>query len=242
MDLSGFFQFILLAVMVILISVGLDRLYAAVVPFRSLYYAIRLPGVVLHEIAHMVGCVVTGAEIKKVVYFSQEGGSVTYSEPRIPVVGTVIISTAPLFFLPLVLAGLTWIFGTYFGCSVAPVVPLTGDLVAGSEDMFKNVIPLFSANLVVHPNGWFFLYLFLCGSIVLSLAPSGQDFKNAAIGIGSLLVICLLLVNSGFGPGIALVSLVASPMIAAFSTGLLFEMIALVLALPFILIFVVRRT
>ena len=241
MDLSGFFQFILLAVMVILISVGLDRLYAAVVPFRSLYYAIRLPGVVLHEISHMIGCVVTGAEIRKVVYFSQEGGSVTYSEPRIPVVGTVIISTAPLFFLPLILAVLTWIFGTYFGCSVPPVVPLTGDLVAGSEDIFKNVIPLFSSNLIVHPNGWFLVYLFVCGSIVLSLAPSGQDFKNAAIGIGFLLALCLLILKSGFGPGIALVSLIASPMITAFSTGLLFEMIALVVALPFLLIFIVRR-
>jgi len=242
MDISGFFQFILLAVMVILVSVGLDRLYAAVVPFRSLYYAIRLPGVVLHEIAHMVGCVVTGAEIKKVVYFSPEGGSVTYSEPKIPVLGTVIISTAPLFFLPLILAGLTWIFGTYFGCSVPPVVPLTGDLVAGSEEMLKNVITLFSLNLVVHLNGWFFLYLFLCGSIVLSLAPSGQDFRNAAIGIGSLLVICLLIVNYGFEPGIALISLIASPMITAFSTGLLFEMIAVVVALPFIMIFVLRKT
>jgi len=241
MDISGFFQFILLAVMVILISVGLDRLYAAVVPFRSLYYAIRLPGVVLHEISHMIGCVVTGAEIRKVVYFSQEGGSVTYSEPRIPVVGTVIISTAPLFFLPLILAVLTWIFGTYFGCSVPPVVPLTGDLVAGSEDIFKNVIPLFSSNLIVHPNGWFLVYLFVCGSIVLSLAPSGQDFKNAAIGIGFLLALCLLILKSGFGPGIALVSLIASPMITAFSTGLLFEMIALVVALPFLLIFIVRR-
>ena len=242
MDLSGFFQFILLAVMVILISVGLDRLYATVVPFRSLYYAIRLPGVVLHEIAHMIGCLVTGAEIRKVVYFSQEGGSVTYSEPRIPVVGTVIISTAPLFFLPLILAGLTWIFGTYFGCSVPQVVPLTGDLVTGSEDMFRNVITLFSSNLVVHFNGWFFLYLFLCGSIVLSLAPSGQDFRNAAIGIGSLLVICLLIVNSGFGPGIALISLIASPMITAFSTGLLFEMIAVIVALPVVVIFLARRS
>ena len=242
MDISGFFQATLLAVMVILISVGLDRLVAQVIPFRSLYYAIRLPGVVLHEIAHMIGCLLTGAEIRKVVYFSKEGGSVTYSGPKIPILGTVIISTSPLFFLPLILAGLTWIFGTYFGCIVPPVVPLAGDLVAGSEDMFKNVITIFSLNLIVHLNGWFFLYLFLCGSIVLSLAPSGQDFRNAAIGIGSLLVICLLIVNSGFEPGIALVSLIAAPMITAFSTGLLFEMIAVIVALPFIIIYVVRRT
>jgi len=242
MDISGFFQAILLAVMVILISVGLDRLFIQVVPFRSLYYAIRLPGVVLHEISHMIGCLVTGAEIRKVVFFSKEGGSVTYSEPGIPILGTVIISTAPLFFLPLILAGLTWIFTTYFGCIVPPVVPLTGDLVAGSEDMIKNIIIIFSQNLIDHPNGWFFLYLFLCGSIVLSLAPSAQDFKNAAIGIGSLLAICLLIVNYGFGPGIALISLIASPMITAFSTGLLFEMITVIVVLPFIILFVVRRT
>ena len=32
--------------------------------------------------------------------------------------GNVIISTAPLFFLPLVLAALTWVFGTYAGVLV----------------------------------------------------------------------------------------------------------------------------
>ncbi|WAC04002.1 MAG: M50 family metallopeptidase [Methanoregula sp.] len=242
MDISGFFQFIVLAVMVILISAGLDRLFAQVVPFRTLYYAIRLPGVVLHEISHMIGCLLTGAEIRKVVYFSKEGGSVTYSESKIPILGTVIISTAPLFFLPLILAGLTLVFGTYFGCFVPQVIPLTGDLVAGSEDIFKNVITIFSQNLIVHPNGWFFLYLYLCGSIVLSLAPSGQDFKNAAIGIGALLVFFLLIVNSGFEQGISLISLFVAPMITAFSIGLMFEIITVLVALPFVMIYALRTT
>ncbi|MCX6686921.1 MAG: M50 family metallopeptidase, partial [Methanoregula sp.] len=116
MDIAGFFNFIILALLVILVSVGLDRLYARIAPFRLFYYALRFPGVVLHEIAHVAGCLVTGAEIKKIVLFSETGGSVTYANPKIPLLGTVIISTAPLFVLPLTLAGLTWIFGTYFGC------------------------------------------------------------------------------------------------------------------------------
>lgn len=242
MDLPGFFSCVILAALVILISFGLDRLFAQVVPFRSLYYAIRLPGVVLHEIAHIAGCLMTGARIRKVVFFSKEGGSVTYAEPKIPILGTVIISTAPLFFLPLVLAGLTWIFGTYLGCFVPPFVTLAGDLSAGIPDMIKTVMTIFSFNLFTRFNGWFFLYLYLCGSIVLSLAPSGQDFKNAALGIGSLLVLCLLIVKSGFEPGILLISLFVGPLVTALSIGCMFEMIAVLVALPFVLIYVVRTT
>lgn len=240
MNLSGIFSCVILAVIVVLISFGLDRLFVRVVPFQSLYYAIRLPGVVLHEIAHMAGCVITGARIGKVVLFSKEGGSVTYTEPKIPVLGTVIISTAPLFFLPLVLAGLTWIFGTYLGCFVLPFVTLGGDLSTSFLDMINNVIAIFSSNLITKFNGWFLLYLYLCGSIVLSLAPSGQDFKNAAFGIGSLLAICLLIIQSGVEPGIALISLFAASMVTAFSIGLMFEMIAVLVALPFILIYFAR--
>jgi hypothetical protein len=241
MDSSGFFSFVILAVLVIVISGGLDRLLAHVAPFRLFYYAIRLPGVVLHEIAHMAGCVLSGAEIKKVVLFSETGGSVTYARPKIPLFGTVIVSTAPLFILPLILAGLTWLFGTYFGCYVPPLFPSGWGTVPGFYGMIHEVTAIFSINLVSRFNGWFLLYLYLAGSIILSLAPSGQDLRNAAVGIGILFITCLLVIWSGIQGTITMMGLVLSPMNTAFSIGLMYEMIAAVVAVPFLALYGMRR-
>jgi hypothetical protein len=232
--ISGFVNFIILAVLVMLISVGLDRLFIHIVPFRLFYYAMRFPGVVLHEVAHIAGCLISGAEIKKIVLFSETGGSVTYAKPRIPLIGTVIISTAPLFVLPLILAGVTWIFGSYFGCYVPLAFPSGWDAGTGLYDMINGVITIFKTNLITHFNGWFLLYLYLIGSIILSLSPSGQDIKNAAVGIGILMALCLLVIGTGYQPGIALISLIISLMNNAFSVGLMFEIITVVVAIPFL--------
>ena len=241
MDISGFLSFVVLAVLVMVISGGLDRLLAQVAPFRLFYYAIRLPGVVLHEIAHIAGCVLSGAEIRKIVLFSETGGSVTYARPKIPLFGTVIISTAPLFILPLILAGLTWLFGTYFMCYVPPLFPSGWGTVPGFYEMIHEVITIFSINLVSRFNGWFLLYLYLTGSIILSLAPSGQDLRNAAVGIGVLFIICLLVIWSGFQGAITVVGLILAPMNTAFSVGLMYEMITAVVAVPFLAMYGIRR-
>jgi hypothetical protein len=241
MDISGFLSFVILAVLVILISAGLDRLFAHVVPFRLFYYALRLPGVVLHEVAHVGGCMVAGAEIKKVVLFSKTGGSVTYTEPKIPLFGTVIISSAPLFALPLVLAGLTWIFGTYFNCYVPPVFPQGLETTSALYGMVHEVITIFSINLLSRFNGWFLVYLYLVGSIILSLAPSEQDLRNAAVGIGIIFTLCLFVLWSGFLGAGMLISLIITPMNTAFSIGLMFEMITAVISVPFVLIFAIVR-
>ena len=167
---------------VILISRALDILWAQVIPIRFFYYIIRAPGVVVHELSHVFGCVIMGAKIKKVVLFSEEGGSVTYSRPKIPYLGDLVIGTAPLFCLPLVLAGFTWIFSTYLGCEFPPF--LQG--VNSTDELFllaAGIIGMFVQNLVVVFNPWFLLYLYITLTLVLSVAPSMQDIKNAAIGI-----------------------------------------------------------
>ena len=242
MDIPEFFNVIMLALLVILVSVGLDRLYARIAPFRLVYYALRFPGVVLHEIAHVAGCVVTGAEIKKVVLFSETGGSVTYVNPKIPFLGTVIISTAPLFILPLTLAGLTWLFGTYFGCDVPPVFPSGMGSVAEFYAMIHEIPFLFFTNLVMRFNGWFLVYVYLAGSITLSLAPSRQDFLNAAVGIVLIFTLCLLVFWAGFPTLITAIGLVIAPMTTAFSIGLMYEIVTACVSVPFILLYAIMRS
>ena len=111
MDISSFFFIFITGVIAHCPLVCARPLWAAAIPVRIIYLFIRFPGVVLHECSHIIGCLVTGARIRKVVLFSKDGGSVTYSRPLLPYIGDVIISTAPLFLLPLALSFITWVFG-----------------------------------------------------------------------------------------------------------------------------------
>lgn len=240
MDTTGYLTFLLLAATVTAASYVLDRLYAEVLPARFLYAAIRLPGIALHELAHVAGCLVTGARIRNVVLFSKEGGSVTYAGPKIPVLGTVIISTAPLLLLPLVLSLLTWTFSSFLGCSLAIPLPETGSSEAPFQ-LIATIASLFSENLVVRFNGWFLLYLFLCVSIILSLAPSRQDFANAAAGIALIALAGLIVIASGYTPAVTLLGRVLDLMAYPFMLGFIFEMIVAVVSLPLIIIYGIRN-
>jgi hypothetical protein len=227
----SFLFVVLTGILVMGISAVLDRIWARALPLRVCYLFIRAPGVVVHEITHIIGCLITGAKIKKVVLFSGEGGSVTYESPKIPLIGNVIISTAPLFGIPLVLAGLTWIFGTYLGCTLFSSVPSLTSL-AGAGSLVTTAITILYQNLIVQFNGWFLLYLYLTVSLVLSLSPSMQDIRNATFGLFILIVLGLLIIASNIPIAITLLGEVMTLFATGLTLGLMFELIALVVTIP----------
>ena len=171
----------------------LDHIWARVLRSSWPYFLVSAPGVVVHECAHIIGCLITGAKIKKVVLISREGGMVTYAPPAIPLFGNVIISTAPLFFLPLVLAALTWVFGNLRLRFLSAMPSL--DSAASLYQLISMIGQTLYQNLFVAFNGWFLLYLYLVTSLVLSFSPSMQDLKNAVVGILILIIagFCILL-------------------------------------------------
>jgi hypothetical protein len=231
MDTSGFFLILFTGVMVIALSYGLDRLWAAAAPGRIFYLIIRAPGVVLHECSHIIGCIVTGARIHKIVLFSQDGGSVTYSRPALPLIGDVIISTAPLFLLPLALSFITWAFSVYLGC-IFPVFPTTLQSSAELIDLGRSVIGTFPDNLHTRFNGWFLLFLYLTVSIVLSAAPSSRDLKNAAAGSGLLILAGIITVWSGIPWAVAVLDSLVRLLGYGFMLGLVYGLVALAISLP----------
>jgi hypothetical protein len=240
METAGFLLVIATGIAVILISLALDFLWAQVIPVRFFYSILRAPGVVVHECAHMLGCLLTGAKIRSVVLFSREGGSVTYSPPAIPVIGNVVISTAPLFCIPLVLTVCTWFFSTYLGCAF-PVLPLSiisNDtiVVLGGE-----IIGTFTQNLVIQFNGWFIIYLYLVLSLVLSVAPSMQDFRNAGVGIGILSLMGLLILWSRHPLAVSILTECTRMVGMGFALGFGYGLIALVLSSPLLVVYLYRR-
>lgn len=241
METSGFLIVILIGVVVAAISYALDHIWAAVIPFRSIYYGIRAPGVVIHECAHIAGCLMTGARIRHIVFFSREGGSVTYTRPMLPYIGDVIISIAPLFALPLVLSFLTEIFGTYSGC-IFPVFPSSVLSVGSLPVLAEGIISTFESNLVTQFNGWFLLYLYLTISLVLSMSPSAQDMKNAAIGIFLIALAGVMIIWSGIPFAVFLLGEFIHLLEIGFTLGLVYGLIALIISFPLILWYGIRQS
>jgi hypothetical protein len=231
MEITGFLFIFITGITVMALSYALDRMWAAAMPVRIIYLFIRLPGVVLHECSHIIGCLVTGAHIQKVVLFSEDGGSVTYSRPALPYFGDVIISTAPLFLLPLTLSFITWVFGTCLGC-VFPAFPATLESPGVLADLGNAITGTFSDNLLTRFNGWFLLYLYLTVSLVLSVAPSSQDLKNAALGIVLLILAGALVAGSGIPSVVSVLAELMSLLAYGFTLGLVYGLLALTVSLP----------
>ena len=231
MDSSVVLFILFTGIAVIALSYALDHLWAATMPVRMIYLFIRIPGVVLHECAHIIGCLVTGARIRNIVLFSKDGGSVTHTCPLLPYIGDVIISTAPLFLLPLALSCITWVFGTYLGC-VFPAFPA---MIASPDilmDLMKAIFFSFSDNLITRFNGWFLMYLYLTVSLVLSVAPSPQDMKNAAAGIILLTLAGLLIAGSGIPWALSVLAELVHLLGEGFTLGLVFGLVAFAVSLP----------
>jgi hypothetical protein len=196
--------------------------------------------VIVHECSHILGCLITGAKIKKVVFFSDEGGSVTYTTSKIPYLGDVIINTAPLFCIPLVLAGCTWVFSQYLGCVFPPLL-LGVDSTDTLFKLFTGILGMFTMNLIVRFNPWFLLYLYLTLTLVLSLAPSTQDIKNAALGICIITFLGILLLWSSIPIVVRILEGITRFIEIGFTFGLMFGIIALVISSPLMVWYVHKR-
>jgi len=222
---------------VMLISRALDILWAQVVPVRSVYSLIRAPGVIIHELSHVFGCLIMGAKIKHVVLFSKEGGSVTYTRPKIPYLGDVVISTAPLFCIPLVLAGCTWVFSRYLGC-VFPALPQYVDSTDALFLLGTGVAAMFTRNLIVVFNPWFLLYLYITLTLVLSVAPSAQDITNAAIGICIITLAGMVILWSAIPLAVSVLAEIIRFISIGFVLGLFFGIITLFISIPLFIIYI----
>jgi hypothetical protein len=230
-DTGGFFLIAITGLLVIVLSFALDRLWAAAMPVRTIYLVIRAPGVVLHECSHILACLLTGARIRNIVLFSKDGGSVTCARPALPLIGDIIISTAPLFLLPLALSFITWVFATYLGC-IVPVFPVAPESPGAVIDLGISFIGTFPVNLLTRFNGWFLLFLYLTLSIVLSVAPSMQDMKNATAGFILLVLLGICIVWSGIPGAVSVLEALVRILGYGFTLGFVYGLVALAASLP----------
>lgn len=63
------------------------------------YFLLRLvllPGVIVHETAHVIGCLATFTPIEHISFWDEQGGHVLHHKPKMHLIAQPIISLAPL--------------------------------------------------------------------------------------------------------------------------------------------------
>ena len=100
---------------------------------------------------------------------------------------------------------------------------------------------MFTQNFIIRFNPWFLLYLYLTLTLVLSVAPSTQDIKNAAIGISIITFLGILLIWSSIPVAVNLMEGITFLVGISFTLGFLFGIIALVISSPLIVWYVHKK-
>lgn len=169
-----------------------------------IYWIVLAPGVIIHELSHVVACLVTFAKIRRVKLFSPTGGEVEHGPSRIPVVGQVVISMAPLAGCAAVLALVAWLLKAPLAAAVAAppwtIAPVSldgcGHFCRECWAMFRSLcLELWRADFT-NWRTYVFIYAAVC--LGVSMRPSKQDFRNAFWGlalIGVLIAVADYLVG-----------------------------------------------
>lgn len=128
------------------------------------------PGVIFHELSHALACLITGAKIIKISFFDKDGGSVKHQKSPIPIIGPILISTAPL---------ILGILAFYF---LARQIRLQSDL--DLKTIYLNLKSIFNTIDLTNWRNEVVIYLLL--SIGVTITPSWQDLRNM---LGSLVFV-----------------------------------------------------
>ncbi|MDD4062399.1 MAG: hypothetical protein PHV25_01280 [Candidatus Pacebacteria bacterium] len=207
-------NFFVVLILLLVLSFALEFIWFKIFAGRN-YQLWLFPGVIVHEFSHAVGCVLVGAKIEEISLFSQKGSYVKHRQPKIPFVGDVVISFAPI------VGGIAFLW-----CSA-------GFLGIKLFSSFDNILDLVNDFWVFSIDNWrewtFWIFVYLLISVLISLAPSKQDFKNSAISLLVVLAFMFLLFKLGYfeiienGVGYA---------IDVITMGLFFGLMALAISLP----------
>ncbi len=151
----------------------------------GVYRVFVAPGVIVHEMSHALGCVLTGAKIKSIEVFKKEGGEVKHTQPKIPIIGQIIISLAPF---------VVGFLAIYFLAKVIGVKPIEADFMRNlSSDTVLSLWKAVKGIEYQELKSWLALYLII--SIAVTMTPSTRDLRNVFLSLVSLAAIIYFLVR-----------------------------------------------
>lgn len=150
---------------------------------RRYYRFFVAPGVIVHELSHAVGCLITGSPIIEINFWHPNGGHVKHLQPSDPfrrLINDPIIALAPIWGTFFTIGLLTWL----------NVPELLKFVSFPSWQIIFDNLDLQSLNV------W--IYLYLVTSLLATMAPSRTDILYA---LGSLIFLtCGLIIALYFLP------------------------------------------
>ncbi len=144
----------------ILLSFSLNQVWREILSDRF-YYFLMIPGMIIHELSHILGCFLVGAKVKEVKLFSKRGGYIVHSKPKLPLFGKIIIALSPI----LIGSGISLLISKKLGLSLIN----------------------FEAERLATISFWVFFVLVT--SILIEMIPSKADLKNAIGGFIFIILI-----------------------------------------------------
>lgn len=175
---------------------GVHRLWSAMIQPKILNTAL-LPGTLVAQVGHVLGLLVTGATISNTtLYKNDDSGdpeTTRNPDPKIPVVGHVIIGLLPLVACAMgIFLVARWLGGPVLvnltSHSVGPVLPTT---IAGVWQLLRDQITLVESIVVAFRaadfadwSTWLFLYLLIC--LTVRTAPFPGNLRGA---LGAIIVL-----------------------------------------------------
>lgn len=142
-----------------------------------IYRVLVAPGVIIHELSHAIGCIITGAHIQSINVFKRDGGELKHTGSPIPVIGNVVISLMPI------VTGITILY--FLPNLLSEAKPPQVNWLKGLDNYklqiidYKSVFSIFSTlNSQISILSWqFWAFLYLIFNLVATMAPSKQDIK-----------------------------------------------------------------
>lgn len=202
-----FLPLIIQILILYILSRLLDRLILRRIG-RTLYLITQWPGVMVHELSHLVGCLVTFTRVFQVKLFAPSGdtlGFVSHVQSRNPI-KNIVISLAPLFGVTAVI----WLLIRFLLPEL--YFSILNPVKAGLAD-FTSFNQFFSFTKDYLSQYWHFLvnlwqnidfskwqtyvFIYLMLSLGAHAAPSKQDLKHTFYGLAGLVIIFLILYYLG---------------------------------------------
>lgn len=238
-----YLMFFVFAALVIVLSYLLQYLWVRILRNQIIVRIFVTPGIIIHELSHAAACLLMGAKVSEIKFFTETGGHVKHGKPKVPVIGQPIISMAPLFGIPLFLFLVSFIF-MFFDLAWFPNSFPQVNSPGSAWDFATISFVILWKNFWVHHYWWFLIYLYLALSLVTCMAPSGPDFKNCIIGLALIFGVGLLFLfgvhmlnaNTPLNWGTPVLRFILNWLYYAVGIGLVLELLAMVITLPIFLI------
>ncbi len=188
------------------------------------YQIFLFPGIIVHELSHALGCLITGAKIKQIKILSSKGSYVSHLKPKVPLIGNFVISFAPI------IGGIGTLILSFWALGYS--LPLINLSTEPFFDSFFSIIGTAGVFSLSQYGSWqFWVLIYVALSVVICLVPSKQDFKNSFLSTAFLFVLLFILLYLGIFSE-QILDFLNNYLVGILGIGIFFGLLAILATIP----------